>query len=146
MSNNEKFIGRIYNFNPSNNTIIVKIDFIDPDQQEILETLAIDQSLFTFSFKKPYKQGKQYYQLKHYFQMLKTILIKLDIFPDTKNIKALDEEIKKTCLPCEMIQVDDVNIPVVPSKRDLDFDAMEALNKIVEERYAKLLDNNILGE
>lgn len=146
MSNDEKFLGRVYSYDPIQNNIIIHIDFIDPDQQAIIEQLNEDQSMFSFWFKKPYRPGKMYYQLKYYFSMLKKILIKFNIFPSAKNIKTFDEDIKRTSLKCEMLQIDDKQIPVIPSKADLSFEAMDNLNKIVESRYAKFLDSNIVGE
>jgi len=138
----ERFLGRIYSYNPINNTIVLKADFIDIEQQEILQTLAMDQNIFTFSFKKPYKESKKYHQLKYYYGMLKKILVALEINPDTENMRALDETIKKTCLKCDTIDIDGQIIPLIPSKADMDFDTMELLNKTVEERYSKFLGNS----
>ena len=143
---NETFMGRLYSYDPVQNTILVKIDFIDIEQQDILEKLYADQNMFTFSFKKAYRQNKQYHQLKYYYSMLKKILIKFDLEPDSKTLRAFNEEIMKTCTKCDFIQVEDKKIPVIPSKADMSYEEMEALNKIVESRYSKFLDNNIVGE
>jgi hypothetical protein len=139
----ERFIGRVYNYNPVNNTIVLKADFIDIEQQEILQALATDQNIFTFSFKKPYKESKKYHQLKHYFSMLKKILIALEIEPDSTNMRAIDESIKKTCLKCETIDIDGQIIPLIPSKAEMDFETMELLNKTVEERYENFLGKTV---
>jgi len=135
----ERFLGRVYNYNPANNTIILKADFLDIEQQEILQNLAIDQSIFSFSFKKPYKESKKYHQLKYYYSMLKKILIYLEIEPDSINMRALDESVKKTCLKCETLDIDGQIIPLIPSKAEMSFEDMELLNQTVEERYSSFL-------
>lgn len=142
----EKFIGRIYNYNPKDNTLLIKIDFTDIEQQSILEQMYSNQDMFTFWFKKPFRESKKYHQLKYYFSMLKKILVKLDISPESKNIRCLDEDIKKTCLKCDFIEIEDRKIPLIPSKAELSFEDMENLNKLVENRYQKFLDNVCVGE
>lgn len=141
MSNQERFMGRIFSFSPVNNTLMLKIDFITPEQQEIIEQLTKDQNLFTFYFKKPYRENKAYHQLKYYYKMLKKILIKCDVFPDSANLKSMNEEIMKTLVKCDYIGVDGNSIPVVVSKSNFSYEEMENLNKLVEERYEKYLDN-----
>jgi hypothetical protein len=135
MSNYERFLGHIIDYDPKLDVIIIKADFLTPDNQQKIEELLKDKTEFSFFFKKPFKRSKTYAQLKKYFRLLKEILLKANIEPEAEFVRTLDIEIKKSILPCKKLEIGDNSIPIVPSKADLDIDTMSNLIREVIERY-----------
>lgn len=135
MSDFSKCLGRILDYDPKTDVIIFKADFLDPDNQAIIEDIFVNKRTFTFLFRKPFRRMKTYAQLKKYFQLLKQIFIKNDIVPEAEAVKSLDIEIKKSCLPCKKIIIQEKEILLVPSKADLDVDQMSFLLQEVMDRY-----------
>jgi hypothetical protein len=131
----ERFLGKIIDYDAKLNTLIIKVDFLTPDKQAIIENLFKDRQEFTFWFSKPFRKLKTYPQLKKYFALIKKILIKSEIYPDAEVVKTLDIEIKKSVLPCKQLEINEHVIPIVPSKADLDVDTMAYLIQEVIDRY-----------
>lgn len=136
-----KFLANAISYDSVTNEFKIKIDFIDPDKQEILEQLCLNKNLFTFSFKKPFRRMKTYPQLKKYYKMITMILFKfLQYKPKAIEVKALDEDIKKSCLSCKTMSILGSDIPVVPSKADMTVEELGFLIQTVEERYENILN------
>ena len=135
MSSTERCLGHIIDYDPKSDVIMIKVDFLEPDKQQIIEDLYANKNEFSFWFKKPFRKLKTYPQLKKYFRLLKEILLKANIEPLSESIKTLDVEMKKSCLPCERIIIGDKEIPIVPSKANLTVEQMASLIKEVMERY-----------
>lgn len=130
-----RFLGRIIDYDPKSDVIIIKADFLEPENQRIIEDLYQNKTEFSFWFKKPFRRLKTYPQLKKYFRLLKEILLKSKIEVTSENTNTLDIEMKKSCLPCKKLVISDKEIPVVPSKADLSVDTMANLIREVMERY-----------
>jgi hypothetical protein len=135
VADHERFLGRVIDFDPKTDVIILKADFLAPDKQQIIEDLYKSKDEFSFLFKKPFRRLKTYAQLKKYFRLLKEILIKSKIEPEAQYVKTLDIEMKKSCLVCKRITIGDKEIFIVPSKADLTVEQMSDLIKQVMERY-----------
>jgi hypothetical protein len=135
MQDAERCLGRIIDYDPKTDVIILKADFLEPDKQTIIEELYKNKTEFSFWFRKPFRKAKTYSQLKKYFRLLKEILIKAEIHPDSEVVKSLDVEMKKSCLPCKKLHIGEKEIAIVPSKADLDVDAMSYLIQEVIARY-----------
>lgn len=131
----DRFLGKIIDFDPANDIIILKADFLTPDKQQILEDLYNNKTEFSFWFKKPFRKSKTYAQLKKYYQVLKNILIRAELIPTAEYTKTLDVEIKKSCLPCKKIIIGEKEILIVPSKADMTIEEMSYLIQQVIERY-----------
>ena len=136
----ERFLGEVINFDPKNNIVSIKIDFLDPDRQQIIEDFLISKKAFSFCFRKAFRRLKTYPQLKRYYALLKKILIKCDIFPSAENIKTLDMDTKKRSLPCEYLYLDEtIKLPIPPpSKADMSIEELNTLMLWVEEAYSYL--------
>jgi hypothetical protein len=128
-------MGHIIDYDPNLETIIIKVDFLSIENQRILEDLFKNKSEFSFFFRKPFRQSKTYMQLRKYFRLLKQILRKQDIYPDSEVVRALDIEIKKSILPCKKLEFQGKIIPIVPTKSELDIEVMGYLIKEVMDRY-----------
>ena len=137
----ERFLGQIKSFNPSTRIMEIRVDFLVPDQQEIIENILKDQAPFSFWFGKPFRMSKTHAQLKKYYLMLGKILDKLEIFSSSENVKAFDLEIKKTAFPSQFIEIYDKRIPIIPSKANMSVDEMSNMIQIVDENYAQLLED-----
>jgi len=135
LSDKEKFLGHIIDYDPKSDILMIKIDFVSYDKQKIIEDLYTNKSEFSFWFKKPFRRLKTYPQLKKYFRLLKEILIKAEIFPDSDTMRTLDIEVKKSILPCKQIDIDGHIIPVVPSKAEMTVDEASYLIQEVMDRY-----------
>jgi hypothetical protein len=135
LSDTEKLLSHILDYDAKTDIAVIKFDFLTPDKQAVIEDIFINKKEFALWFKKPFRRLKTYLQLKKYFALLKQILIKAEIYPDSEVTKTLDVEIKKSILPCKKIEIDGHIIPVVPSKADLDIDAMKYLIQEVINRY-----------
>lgn len=136
----ERFIGKLVKFDPIKRHLTVRVDFLDPEKQEIIEKIIQEQNDISFNFSKPFRRLKTYAQLKTYYRDLSIILTKLDIDPISENVRALDEEIKKSIFPCQFLEVWGERIPLVPSKANMTTDQMSEMIRYVKEHYAKLLD------
>ena len=131
----ERFLGHIIDYDPKTDIIIIKADFLELDKQKIIEDMFQNRTVFSFWFKKPFRKLKTYPQLKKYFQLLKFILIKNKINPDSDTIKTFDIEMKKSILPCKQLEINGNIIPIVPSKAELDIDTMKFLIQEIIDRY-----------
>lgn len=142
---NIKFLGSIKSWNSVTNELTIKVDFIDPDRMQIIEDIIQSKSFFSFWFTKPFRRMKTYPQLKKYYKMLSIILHKvLEGKPVAAEIKAFDEEIKKSSMACKMLNIFDKDIPIVPSKADFTVEQMSYLIQIVMDRYEALLQGEEL--
>jgi hypothetical protein len=126
MSNDERFLGHILKYDPINQILIIKCDFLDTEKQKVLEGLA---------------QVKTYPQLKKYYKLLSSILVKLEIFPDSDTISAFDEEIKKHALSCQELIIYDKGIPIIPSKASMSVEEMSYLIQYVLDTYGDLISD-----
>jgi hypothetical protein len=136
----ERFLGSIKHFDPSKRLLTIQVDFMMPDQQEIIENILKDNQPFSFWFNKPFRQSKSYAQLKKYYLMLGKILDRLEVFQSVENIRAFDIEIKKTAFPSQFIEIFDKRIPVIPSKANMSLEEMSNMIQVVEENYGQLLE------
>ena len=135
--NKEKFLAKAVYFNHEKNQLTLKLDFLMPEQLEIIEKLIIEKSNFSFSLGKPFRRLKTYAQLKKYYATINEILYKLNIIPTSEIVKAFDEEFKKTCFPASHIQICEQKIPIIKSKADM---TVEELSFMIEQLY------NVYGE
>lgn len=136
---NEKFICKLVSFDPISKNLVIKADFLNIQQRELLEQLVLSNQVFTFSFSKPFRQKKTFPQLKRYFAMLTLILTKMKIFPDAKSIKAFDEEVvKKTIAQCDFIEIENKKIPIVRSKSEWGKEEIKDIMDKLAERYSYL--------
>ena len=138
----QRFLGRILGFDSNSNTLTIQCDFLDYEKQKVLEDIYATKKPFSFSFKKPYKKGKSYEQLKKYHALLKTILMKLEIYSDSDIIKAFDDSVKMSALPCETIIVYDKEVPLIPSKADMTMEELSLLIQYLISTYGELLEDN----
>lgn len=134
-----RFLGHILSFNPETNILSIKVDFLDPEKQEIIEKIAIEKSVFSFWFTRPFTKSKTYKQLRYYFRLLKKIVVGFGVQPTAEVIKALDIEHKKRCFPAQNIDLGNQIIPVVKSKADMSLEEMIYLITELKETYAELL-------
>ena len=117
---NLKFLGKVLKWDSVENTLVIHVDFVDADKMQVLEDLSINKSIFAFWFKKPFRKSKTYPQLKKYYKMVTTVLYNfLKTKPTAEEVKAFDEDIKKSTLPCKVVDVGGKEINVVPSKADI---------------------------
>ena len=138
----ERFLGHIHRYDPIKQVIEIQVDFMTPEQLEIIENIMKDKFEFSFFFSKPFRRSKSYAQLKKYYLLLSKILTKLEVFPSSDNIKAFDLEIKKTVFPTQMIEVYNKKIPVIPSKSNMTVEEMSQMIEVVEESYGKILEDD----
>lgn len=136
----ERFLGRILRYDPQSNILSIKVDFLTPEKQAVIEQIATDNKPFSFSFRKPYRKQKTYEQLKKYYKTLSNILIKLDIASNSENVKAFDESIKRRAFDCQTLHIMDKEIPLLPSKAEMSVEEMMYLIQYVDENYGALLE------
>ena len=138
MSMDEKFLGKIINCDLNNNLITVKVDFLTEEKKESLFELFTSGKIFSFVFKKAYKESKSYAQIKTYFMLISQILDKLDIPKDKDAVKAMDEYIMRSLWPCQMLSLFGQEVPIVPSKADLSKDEFSLLIQTILTAYEDL--------
>ena len=142
----ERFLGRILQYNSSTNILSLKVDFLDFDKQKALEEIFNDNKLMSFCFKKAYRKNKTYEQLKKYYKMINIILSKLDIYPDADIVKAFDEEVKKNAISYKSMIIHDKEIPLIPSKADMSTDELSNLIQYLYNTYGELLDEEVCND
>jgi hypothetical protein len=136
--NNERFIGKALSYNPYKRELTLKVDFVTPEKQEVLEQLLKGQEEFTFNFTKPFVRKKTYKQLKAYYSLVDQLLKKMEIFPNSENQKAMDYHLKTSLISCKFLELGDSKVPIVPSKADMTLDQMNYLIERVLETYGSL--------
>lgn len=134
MGEDIKLLGEIINLDASRNIITIRLDFINPDHLKNLEDFFINKKIFTFSFKKPFRRTKTYPQLKRYYRILKQILLINEVFPDSKNIKILDEYYKQKFCEVEELIFLNTKIILPISKAKMTTEQLNDLTqKIIED-------------
>lgn len=136
----EKFLGKIINFDPYSQVLTIKCDFLDLEKQKVLENLCNDMKLFSFCFNKPYRRNKTYPQLKKYYRLLTLVLKAFEIFPDADTISAFDTEIKKQALSCKTMVIRDSELPLIPSKADMSVEELSFLIQYVVNHYGEIIE------
>jgi hypothetical protein len=138
MSLEERFIGKIVAFNPDNNTMTIKVDFLTEEKKETLFEMFKSGKIFSFVFRKPYRESKTSKQLRTYFMLLGQILDKLDIPKDKDVIAEFDKQILTTLFPCRFMDVLGSSIPIPPSKADMSKEDMSFLIQAILDTYSAL--------
>ena len=136
----ERFLGRILRYDPISNVLTIKVDFLTPEKQAVIESIISDNKSFSFSFRKPFRKQKTYEQLKKYYRLIALILQKLEIASDSENVKALDESIKRRAFDCQTLHIMDQEIPLLPSKAEMNAEEMSYLIQYVLENYGELFE------
>ena len=136
----ERFLGRILRYDPTSNVLTIKVDFLTPEKQAVIESIISDNKSFSFSFRKPFRKQKTYEQLKKYYRLIALILQKLEIASDSENVKALDESIKRRAFDCQTLHIMDQEIPLLPSKAEMNVEEMSYLIQYVLENYGELFE------
>lgn len=134
----ERFLGHIINFDFNNNTITIKVDFLTEEKKETLFELFKSSKVFSFVFRKPYKESKTTRQIRTYFMLLGQILDKLDIPKDKDVIAEFDKQILTTLFPCRFMDVLGSSIPIPPSKADMSKEDMSFLIQAILDTYSAL--------
>jgi hypothetical protein len=134
----ERFLGQIINYTPDKDIITIKTNFMTEEKKEILFDLFKSNKVFSFVFKKAYKESKTSKQIRTYFMLLNQILNKLNIPLDKYAINALDTYIMENLWPCQMLTIFGQEIPCVPSKADLDIEEFSILIQTILDTYSEL--------
>jgi hypothetical protein len=50
----ERFLGRILRYDPTLNVLTIKVDFLTPEKQAVIESIISDNKSFSFSFRKAF--------------------------------------------------------------------------------------------
>lgn len=128
-----KLLSKVVDFNSTNKTVTLKLNFLDSEQLSVIEDLKSSSDLITLRFTKPYKEKKTHKQLKAYFRLLDIILQKKKVISNSKNIKALDKYIKENLVECEIVEIDGKGIPLPRSKADFSKEEMaELISRLLE--------------
>ena len=129
-------------YSTERSTITLKVDFLDAERLQVLEDIFTDKKLISFWLAKPFRRMKTHPQLKKYYKNLHIILSNVlkTSRVDSNTVRAFDEEIKKSSMPCKMIEIFDKIIPLVPSKKDMTVGELSYLIEVIEERYKDILD------
>lgn len=139
-----KFLGKIISYDPLENILSLKLDFVTPNKEAVIEDIIKNKNSFTFWITKPFRREKSWEQLKTYFHILKKILVKEEFYPSSVHVKTLDEYIKRTCCECNYISFNDggeiKKIPLVPSKADMSVEELSELIQKIMDRYKIQLD------
>jgi len=125
----EKLLGHLVDLDIKRRRITIEIDFFDPEKQEILEILLKEKKSFSFAFWKPFRQSKSRQQLAKYYLTLHKLLLKIDEYPDSAKVKALDDEIKKRVFSCDSLEFYGKSLPLPPSKATM---SMEEMSKMIQ--------------
>lgn len=136
--NNERFLGQIINYNPDKDIITIKTNFMTEEKKEILFDLFKSNKVFSFVFKKVYKEPKTAKQIRTYFMLINQILTKLDIVIDKYAVNALDNYIMENLWPCQMLNIFGKEIPCKPSKTDLSLEEFSLLIQTIIDTYTEL--------
>lgn len=135
---NEKFLGKILHFDDKLNIFTIRADFLDPDKKQFLYELFQSGKTFSFWFKKQYKESKTKKQINTYFMLLGQILTKSDIYPTKEAVSALDKYIMENLWPCKTLHIYDQELPIPPSKADLNIEEFAELIQIILDAYSEL--------
>jgi len=134
----ERFLGQIISYNPDKDIVTIKTNFMTEDKKEILFDLFKSNKVFSFVFRKAYKESKTYKQLKTYFMLIDQIFKKLDIPSNKEAVNALDKYIMENLYPCQMLNIFGQEVPCVPSKADLDIEEFSILIQTILDTYSEL--------
>jgi hypothetical protein len=134
----ERFLGQIITYNPDKDLITIKTNFITEEKKEILFNLFKSNKVFSFVFRKAYKESKTSKQIRTYFMLINQILTKLDIVIDKYAVNAMDKYIMENLYPCQMLNIFGQEIPCVPSKADLDIEEFSILIQTILDTYSEL--------
>jgi hypothetical protein len=134
----EKFLGKILSIDSVNDTILIKADFLTEEKKEVLYDIFNSGKTFSFQFRKRYREGKTYQQIKTYFMLINQILTKLEIPIDKDAVHALDRYIMESLWPCKMLNIYGQEIPCVPSKSELSKEEFILLIQTILDVYSEL--------
>jgi len=128
--------GEITYFDPVSNKATLKLDWMTPDKQLMIEDSLKEKVLI--KIKRPERKLKEYHQLKYYYKCLKKILMKVGVSPTGKNMSSFDFEIKKSLWGADIVKIGDKEIPFVKSKKNSSKEEMDELIERVKETYSEL--------
>ena len=140
MEQPQKLLGRVVALDSIKRRVTIEVDFFDPDKQEMIETYLKSQEEITFGFWKPFRRMKSHAQLKKYYLLIHKLLNKLGVYPNSDAVKALDDEIKKRVFNCDIMEVFDKKIPLVPSKANMSVEEMNLMIKFIVDNYGIVLE------
>jgi len=139
-----RFLSNIIDYDPITTILTLKLNFVDPFREGIIEDLIEKKGALTFWFSKPFRREKTWEQLKMYFWSIKRILVSQEIRPTSNNVKTLDVHFKKTLCKCDYVEfLEDGEIkklPVIPSKADMSVDQLAELISKIHNMYEKIID------
>ena len=134
-----KVFGKVEHYDQIRDTITFKMSMLSPDLRRQIELLAETPSLIVLNFdSNNNNKPKTYNQLTRYFAMLKAILIKLQIDPNSKNLNILDNDIKSRALQCDFLEIEGRRLPEPPSKASMTIEQLQTLMEFVETTYSYL--------
>jgi len=138
----ERFdVSEIISYNVHTNILTVKLGFVTPEKQKVIEELTIEKKGFGMMITKPFRQMKTYLQLKKLFALYKQVLLKLEIYPTAEVMKAMDDSFKDRCFPPNIIGVGGQQIPVRKSKADMTIEELSYMIQTFIDDYEELLKN-----
>ena len=140
----EKMLGKIVGLDIPNSRVTIEIDFFDPDKQEMLEGFLKSKELITFGFWKAFKSNKTYKQLKFYYKLIHIVLQALGIYPNADNVKAFDDEIKRRVFNCEILEIYDKKIPLLPSKSVMSIEDLNKMIKFIIDNYGSVIPEEFI--
>lgn len=136
MSFDERFLGKIISY--ENDILIIKTEFMTEEKKESIFELFKSGKIFSFVFRKAYKENKTTKQIRTYFMLINQILTKLDIPIDKYAVKAMDIYIMENLYPCQMLNIYGQEVPCVPSKADLSIEEFAILIQTILDTYEDL--------
>lgn len=136
-------IGEIIKLDSYRKEITFNLNYISLEDLEFLENLFVNKINCKIKIKSCNKKSKTNAQLRLYYMLLGNILKNSKSEVTAKNLKALDEEIKKRVFPCDILEIEDSKIPLIPiSKANMDIGQVSMLIEYLYQHYSNLLINS----
>lgn len=102
---NISILGKFIHFDIELNTITLKIEFLTPDIQQLVEEAVINQKTTKIKMSLNSNRTKTWEDQKAWYGSIKKILIALDQIPNAENMETLDEDLRLSIFPTTQIEI-----------------------------------------
>ncbi len=132
--------GRAVDFDLDAGILTFQLAFFDENNLQDIERLIKDGTMrkMILAGTRLNYDSMSYEQQKKWFVSVKLIIEHHNGVPSGENILLLHKELKKDIFPVRMKSIGDIEIPSIPSIRDLSWEELNGCIQELHERYEQL--------
>lgn len=136
-------LGEILDFNPLNQNITIKCDFLSPENLGILEEVIKERrKALKISFNFSPKKTKQWHQQKCWWGSISLILKAKGVDLTKENVQVEDEEQRRSIFPVHTYLLDGTARRRIKRMSEMSFDEMQRSIELLHERHQHLKVND----